>query len=33
VWTYEHPYDAVAPIKDHLAFYSTRVDEISVTPV
>lgn len=32
VWTYEHPYDAVAPIKDHLAFYPTRVDEISVTP-
>ena len=32
VWTYEHPYDAVAAIKDHLAFYPTRVDEISVTP-
>ncbi|RAO75046.1 DUF427 domain-containing protein [Dyella jiangningensis] len=32
VWTYEHPYDAVAPIKDHLAFYTTRVDDISVTP-
>ncbi|WP_201314814.1 DUF427 domain-containing protein [Dyella sp. EPa41] len=32
VWTYEHPYDAVAPIKDHLAFYPNRVDEISVTP-
>lgn len=32
VWTYEHPYDAVAPIKDHLAFYPTRVDDISVTP-
>ncbi|AHX12803.1 hypothetical protein CH75_05515 [Dyella jiangningensis] len=32
VWTYEHPYDAVADIKDHLAFYGTRVDEISVTP-
>lgn len=32
VWTYEHPYDAVAPIKEHLAFYPTRVDEISVTP-
>lgn len=32
VWTYEHPYDAVASIKDHLAFYGTRVDEISVTP-
>jgi uncharacterized protein (DUF427 family) len=32
VWTYEHPYDAVAPIKDHLAFYPNRVDDISVTP-
>ena len=32
VWTYEHPYDAVAFIKGHLAFYPTRVDEISVTP-
>jgi uncharacterized protein (DUF427 family) len=28
VWTYEHPYDAVAPIKDYLAFYPTRVDAI-----
>jgi len=32
VWTYEHPYDAVAAIKDYLAFYPTRIDEISVTP-
>lgn len=32
VWTYEHPYDSVAPIKDHLAFYSTRVDAFEVTP-
>ena len=31
VWTYETPYDAVAPIKDYLAFYTTRVDEFSVT--
>ena len=30
VWTYEHPYDAVAGIKDHLAFYPTRVDSIEV---
>jgi uncharacterized protein (DUF427 family) len=29
VWTYEAPYDAVAAIKDHLAFYPERVDEIS----
>jgi uncharacterized protein (DUF427 family) len=25
VWTYEHPYPAVAAIKDHLAFYPDRV--------
>ncbi|WP_404711867.1 DUF427 domain-containing protein [Sphingomonas sp. MMS24-J13] len=28
IWTYEAPYDAVAPIKDHLAFYPGRVDQI-----
>jgi uncharacterized protein (DUF427 family) len=28
VWTYEAPYAAVAKIKDHLAFYSDRVDAI-----
>ena len=28
VWTYEDPYAAVAPIKDHLAFYPDRVDAI-----
>jgi uncharacterized protein (DUF427 family) len=28
VWTYEAPYDAVTGIKDHLAFYSDRVDAI-----
>lgn len=28
VWTYEHPYDAVSAIRDHLAFYGTRVDSI-----
>jgi uncharacterized protein (DUF427 family) len=27
-WTYEAPYAAVAPIKEHLAFYSDRVDAI-----
>src|ERR1700733_9764033 len=26
VWTYEAPYAAVAGIKDHLAFYPSRVD-------
>ena len=29
VWTYEAPNEAVASIKDHLAFYPDRVDEIS----
>ena len=28
IWTYEAPYEAVAAIKDHLAFYSDRVDLI-----
>jgi uncharacterized protein (DUF427 family) len=28
VWTYESPYEAVAEIKDHLAFYPDRVDAI-----
>ena len=28
VWTYEAPYDAVAAIRDHLAFYPDRVDSI-----
>jgi uncharacterized protein (DUF427 family) len=27
-WTYEAPYEAVAVIKDHLAFYPDRVDAI-----
>lgn len=26
VWTYEHPYAAVAEIRGHLAFYRDRVD-------
>ncbi len=28
IWTYEAPYDAVAEIKDHLAFYPDRVDAV-----
>ena len=28
VWTYEAPFDAVAAIKDHVAFYTDRVDSI-----
>jgi uncharacterized protein (DUF427 family) len=30
VWTYEKPYEAVAEIKEHLAFYPSRVDSIDV---
>jgi uncharacterized protein (DUF427 family) len=30
VWTYENPYEAVASIKEYLAFYPTRVDAIEV---
>jgi uncharacterized protein (DUF427 family) len=30
VWTYESPYEAVADIKDNLAFYPARVDAIEV---
>jgi uncharacterized protein (DUF427 family) len=29
VWTYETPFEAMAQIKDHLAFYLDRVDKIS----
>jgi uncharacterized protein (DUF427 family) len=29
VWTYESPFEAMAQIKDHVAFYPDRVDEIS----
>jgi uncharacterized protein (DUF427 family) len=32
VWTYEAPYEAVAPIKDRLAFYRSRVDSIEERP-
>ena len=28
IWTYEAPYDAVAAIKGHLAFYTDRVESI-----
>jgi len=28
VWTYESPYDSVAAIEGHLAFYRDRVDSI-----
>jgi uncharacterized protein (DUF427 family) len=32
VWSYEAPFDAVAAIKDHLAFYPDRVDAITEQP-
>jgi uncharacterized protein (DUF427 family) len=32
VWSYEAPFDAVAAIKDHLAFYPDRVDVINEQP-
>ncbi|QNQ08437.1 DUF427 domain-containing protein [Sphingomonas alpina] len=32
IWTYEAPYDAVAQIKDHVAFYPDRVDQIVIEP-
>ena len=28
VWSYEEPYDAVASIRNYLAFYPSRVDQI-----
>jgi uncharacterized protein (DUF427 family) len=30
IWTYESPYEAVAAIKDYVAFYPDRVDSIKV---
>lgn len=33
VWSYETPYDAVAQIGGHLAFYPDRVDAITQHPV
>jgi uncharacterized protein (DUF427 family) len=30
VWTYERPYEAVADIKEYLAFYPSRVDAIEM---
>ena len=29
IWTYEDPYEAVAAIRDHVAFYPDRVDSIT----
>lgn len=32
VWTYEQPYDSVADIKDHVAFYTDRVEVVVDQP-
>jgi uncharacterized protein (DUF427 family) len=32
VWTYETPFPAMAAIKDYVAFYPDRVDEIAEVP-
>jgi uncharacterized protein (DUF427 family) len=32
VWTYETPFPTMAAIKDHVAFYPDRVDEIAQFP-
>lgn len=31
-WSYEHPFDEVLAIQDHLAFYPDRVSTIKVEP-
>ncbi|AZQ53257.1 DUF427 domain-containing protein [Burkholderia cenocepacia] len=33
VWTYEQPYESVASIREHLAFYPDRIDSIDELPV
>jgi uncharacterized protein (DUF427 family) len=30
IWEYQNPYDAVAQIKDHVAFYPDRVESIVI---
>ena len=30
-WTYESPFEAMAQIKEYVAFYPDRVDEIRIT--
>ena len=32
VWSYERPFEAVAPIREHLAFYPDRVESIIEVP-
>jgi uncharacterized protein (DUF427 family) len=31
VWSYEAPYDSVAAIKDYLAFYQDRVEQVELS--
>jgi len=31
-WSYDNPYPAMTEIKEHLAFYPSRVDKIEETP-
>jgi uncharacterized protein (DUF427 family) len=31
VWSYENPFDRVAQIRNYLAFYPSRVDQIAET--
>jgi len=33
VWTYETPFEAMAQIKNYVAFYPDRVDELASAPV
>lgn len=30
IWVYEQPHDAVAGLKNHVAFYPDRIDELTV---
>jgi uncharacterized protein (DUF427 family) len=32
VWSYQHPYDEVLSIREHLAFYPDRVSSITAEP-
>ncbi len=32
IWSYRTPHDAVAAIKDHVAFYPDRIDTIEILP-
>ncbi len=32
IWSYRQPHDAVAEIKDHVAFYPDRIDSLEILP-